>query len=252
MKFRILTLLFSITLVAFPVQAQEVSDPFESVNRKVFWFNNQLDNYILEPVSKAYTWALPKPVRSSVRNFFSNLEYPIHLVSNLSQGKLDQVGNDTGRFLINSTFGILGLFDVAEKVGFEYHEEDFGTALGHWGLDGGPYLMLPLLGPSNVRDFTGTVVDYFLHPLNWAQLDSSLSDDVDYSLIGVSVIQVVDTRSSLQQAIEAAKEASVDYYSFVKNAHHQRRQGIIYDGFPPEEEWEDEDWEDDEWDKEQP
>jgi len=244
MKVKLIYLLFAVTLVCPPLQAEEVSDPLESINRKVFWFNNQLDYYILEPVSKAYTWTLPRPVRRSIGNFFSNLEYPIHLVSNLAQGKFDQAGNDTGRFILNSTFGVVGLFDVAEGAGFKYHEEDFGTALGHWGVEGGPYLVLPILGPSNLRDFGGTAVDYFLHPLRWAQLDSGLSDDVDYSLIAVGVVEVVDTRASLQQMIDASKEASLDYYSFLRNAYHQRRQGIIYDGFPPE----DDDWEDDEED----
>jgi len=190
---------------------------------------------------------VPKPVRRSVDNFFENLNYPVYLLSDVVQLKLGQAGTHTGRFLINSTLGIGGLFDVASEFGLEEHDEDFGTALGHYGVGPGPYIVLPFLGPSSLRDATGLVVDRFVHPSFWVPyVDSPSEVEVRNSFYGTSGLQVIETRADLLEPMRAAKEASLDPYSFFKNTYQQRRQNTIYDGFPPDEfddEFEDEDWE---------
>ena len=218
-----------------PVQAQEVNDPFESVNRGVFWFNEQVDDYFLAPVARAYKFVLPKFARSGISNFFDNLRYPSLLVSDVVQGKFDQAGLHTVRFLFNSTVGIAGLIDVAEYNGLEDHHEDFGTALGYYGISEGPYLVLPLLGPSNIRDGVGRIVDTFLNPLYWV-FAAADEDAVRYGVAGgVRLLEAVDDRSEILEAVDTGKEATLDYYSFVQSSYHQIRQNQIYDGEPPDE-----------------
>ena len=234
-KFILLLLLIAPT----PGLSEDISDPLEGLNRGIFYFNNTLDKYLLAPIAKGYTKVTPNPVRSSIRNFFSNIKYPVYLLSDLTQGKLCQAGTHTGRFLINSTVGVAGLFDAASKAGLEHHEEDFGASLGYLGVGPGPYIVLPILGPSSLRDVGGLVVDSVAHPLRWASFGGSLSNDEDIGLTALGIVEIVETRASLQQAIEAAQEASLDYYSFVRTSYQQRRQALIYDGMPPEEEFDD-------------
>ena len=226
-----------------------IQDPLEGFNRGMFWFNDKLDKYFLEPVSDAYTYVTPKPVRRSVGNFFENLGYPIYLVSDLLQLKFSQAGVHTGRFLVNTTIGAVGLFDVAKDFGLERHEEDIGSAFGYWGIGTGPYLVLPFLGPSNLRDGLGRAVSGYLNPANVPTVyHTSLHTSAEYSITGgLRFIEIVNTRADLAEAIDTAKDASLDYYSFVKNSYAQRRESIIYDGMPPEDDFfdeEEEDWED--------
>ncbi len=216
---------------------QLIDDPLEDINRGIFWFNDQLDIYILEPVAEGYTYVVPKPVRRSVGNFFDNLRYPVYLVSDLVQLKFDQAGEHTGRFMINSVFGIAGLFDVASDVGLERHVEDFGIALGYHGVGTGPYLVLPFLGPSNARDLVGSIVDRSLSVTALTTFDSAASDDAIIASYAASVLDLINTRADLLEAVKTAKDASIDYYSFVKNSYTQRRESLIYDGFPPEDDY---------------
>jgi len=215
-----------------PSARAEVSDPIEPVNRGIFWFNDKLDTYILEPVARGYDDYIPKPIRNGIRNFFINIRTPIYVVSDVVQLKFSEAGTHTGRFLINSTIGGLGFVDVASDFGLRHEREDFGVALGYHGVGEGPYLVLPILGPSNLRDLFGRIVDSFLNPVNYAD---EVSDDGEAITIGATVIEGIDDRSRLLEAVEAAKDASVDYYSFVKNSYHQHRQNVIYDNNPPEE-----------------
>ena len=134
-------------------------DPFESVNRAVFTFNENADEYVIKPVAEAYQFVLPDFVRTGVTNFFSNIGDVFVAVNNLLQGKPGNAANDIGRFLVNSTIGILGLFDVATDAGLEKNKEDFGQTLGVWGVPSGPYVVLPLFGPSSVRDTAGLALD---------------------------------------------------------------------------------------------
>lgn len=221
-------------MFAFYVQpcAAQVSDPLEGMNRGIFWFNDKLDVFILEPVARGYD-TFPKPVKDGVHNFFINIRSPIYVVSDLVQLKFSEAGNHTGRFLINSTIGVLGLIDVAKSFGMEHESEDFGVALGYHGVGEGPYIVLPLLGPSNLRDLFGRVVDIFLNPIYYADAISDSGTEISY---GLTAVEAIDDRSNLLEAVESAKEASVDYYSFVKNSFHQHRQNLIYDNNPPDEE----------------
>jgi phospholipid-binding lipoprotein MlaA len=210
-----------------------IPDPIEPVNRKIFWFNNKVDEYVLEPVAQGYHGITPKPIRNGITNFFRNLNYPVYLVSDLIQGKFQQAGVHTSRFLINTTIGIAGFIDIAnDQFDMEHHPEDIGSALGYWGIGPGPYLILPFLGPSNGRDLIGWGGDNLLYPLNYAPY---LIEDGEWIFVGMNVVDKINLRSRLLEAVKAGRESSLDYYTFVRSTYHQLRQNIIYDNNPPEE-----------------
>lgn len=230
--------LCTLILIAKPVslKAEELWDPLEPLNRKIFWFNDKFDYYIMEPIAEGYEDIMPDSVEECVGNFFSNLKFPVLLVSDVVQLKFGQALTHTRRFLLNSTVGFAGFFDVATAAGIKEHDEDFGTALGYYGIGEGPYLVIPFIGPSNLRDGFGLAVDSFISPLsyiNYADVDSDTQWGVT---VGTRALQLVDTRAGLLDAIDSAKEASVDFYLFMQAAYHQHRQGLIYDGNAPEEE----------------
>ena len=196
-------------------------DPIEGVNRKVFWFNDRVDVYALEPVATGWEKVTPRRVRTSVSNFFDNLRFPIVAVNDLLQGKVLASGSDVGRFAVNTTVGVLGFFDPASGWGLEKHDEDFGQTLGRWGVPPGPFIMLPLLGPSNPRDAAGLAVDAALSVTPWF---------VDwYILAGARVFQTVNERSQVLKEVRDIKESSFDYYGFVRNAYIQRRNAQVRD-----------------------
>jgi phospholipid-binding lipoprotein MlaA len=234
---RIITTLCVFVVAVSVVAAREVRaeveepyDPIEDVNRAIFSFNDTLDVYVLEPVARRYREYIPDPVRTGIGNFFSNLRYPSYLVSDIVQGKFDQALDHTGRFVVNSTVGVVGLIDVAKDWGLPDHREDFGIALAYHGVPSGPYLVLPLLGPSCVRDGVGSVVDAFLDPIGWVGY-SNISSSAKVVVAATSLgVRTVHTRSGLLQAIEAAKESSVDYYLFAQGAYYQYRHGVLTDG----------------------
>lgn len=242
-----ITLVF--LLVFSPLQpgmAQEDNDPLETVNRGVFWFNDKVDVYILEPVAKGYDYVVPDPVQKGVDNFFNNLKYPVFLLSDLLQFKFDQAATHTGRFLINTVFGLVGIFDVAEPLGLTYHYEDFGTALGHHGVPSGPYLVLPFLGPSNTRDLVGRVADSFLDPVFYLRTYGMDKETALWTGVGLKAVDTLNTRAGLLDAVESGKSASLDYYLFLRSAYYQIRQNRIYDDLPPDLEDEFEDFDEDE------
>ena len=229
--------LLSITAIVIcnSAQAQEVYDPIEPVNRGIFWFNDKLDVYVLEPVARGYDDYVPESVQTGVGNFFENLRFPRYFVSDIVQLKFGQVWHHTSRFVINSTVGVLGILDVAKDFGFEKHEEDFGIALAYHDVPPGPYLVLPLLGPSNLRDGFGRLVDSFLDPIS-ALTYTSVDDDIAIPvIIGTKALDLIDTRADLLEAVETAKSSSLDYYLFVQGAYMQHRRGVLYDGNPPDE-----------------
>jgi phospholipid-binding lipoprotein MlaA len=203
----------------------EDEDPWEGFNRAMFGFNDTLDIYLLEPVAKGYDYVLPSPAKIGVSNFFDNLRHPLYVFSSLFQAKFTQGLEQTGRFLLNSTAGILGLVDVAKHAGLNRHEEDLGTMFASWGIDSGPYLVLPFLGPSYVRETVGRIGDRFLNPTYYIA-------SVPIS-VGVTALEVVDDRRKLIDAIDAGKKGSLDYYVFVRNSYKQRRQSLIFNGNPP-------------------
>ncbi|SAL72721.1 MlaA family lipoprotein [Caballeronia telluris] len=197
-------------------------DPLESYNRTMFTINDTLDQVALKPVAKAYVWAIPEPVRNSVTNFFSNIGDVYIAANNLLQLKIADGVSDIVRVAMNTVFGVGGLFDVATIAKLPKHQADFGLTLGHYGVPPGPYLVLPLLGPSTVRDTGGTVVDYFGNPLTYVKPDS-----VSWALYGVNLI---DVRANLLGASDVLADAALDKYSFVRNAYLQRRQYLISGG----------------------
>jgi len=200
---------------------EENTDPLEKMNRGVFWFNDKVDVYALEPVAKGWHWLMPDRVERSVANFFTNLRFPIHTVNSLLQGKLKHTGVQIGRFVVNSTVGIAGFFDPATDWGLPLHREDFGQTLGYWGVGPGPYLVLPLLGASTIRDTVGlagdacsTVYPWFVPWL--------------YSL-GPQAINTVNSRAEVIDDVREIKEASVDYYAAVRNGFLQHRDNEVHD-----------------------
>jgi len=197
-------------------------DPFESYNRTMFTINDTVDQYAFKPVAKGYVWAVPEPVRNSVTNFFSNIGDVYIAANNLLQLKIADGVSDIMRVAINTVFGVGGLFDVATIAKLPKHAGDFGLTLGHYGMPSGPYVVLPLLGPSTVRDSAGLVVDYFGNPLTYVSPDS-----VSWALYGVNLINV---RANLLGATDVLADAALDKYSFVRNAYLQRRQYLISGG----------------------
>ncbi len=196
-------------------------DPWQRMNRGIFWFNDRADVYVLEPVAKGWDAVVPERAENSVSNFFTNLRFPVVMANNLLQGKPGAAAIDVGRFMVNSTIGVGGLFDVATLWGLQRHNEDFGQTLGVWGVPPGPYLVLPLLGPSNPRDTAGIPVDYVLSvtPLFLSS----------YWWTGAGIISIVNARAQVLDEVQQAKSASLDYYVFVRNAYYQRRQALVND-----------------------
>jgi len=211
-----------------------VSDPLEGMNRGTFWFNEKFDDYVLGPVARGYKDVTPSPIRTGVGNFFKNLRYPVYLVSDLIQFKFTQAAEHTGRFLVNTTAGVLGFVDVAEDIGLEDHQEDLGIALAYYGVPAGPYLVLPFVGPSNVRDTVGFIGALFLDPLYFVRYTSLHADAKLAIAASTTTIKVVNMRADLDEGIKSAKESSIDYYLFLQGAYYQYRRGLLYDGAPPD------------------
>jgi phospholipid-binding lipoprotein MlaA len=196
-------------------------DPWERFNRASFKFNDALDRAVARPVAKAYVKVTPKVVRTGISNALSNLNTVPTVINDVFQGKVRQAGRDSTRFLLNSTLGLAGLFDPATAAGFENNDEDFGQTLGKWGVKSGPYVMLPILGPSTVRDIFGRGVDQFTYPVNY------LEDDGTRLII--RGIDFLDLRASLLDLDEQLNR-SYDRYAFVRNAWLQRREYKVKDG----------------------
>ena len=237
-------LIFSMMLLwSSAVLADENNpDPWEGFNRSMFAFNERLDRYVAKPVAQGYQAVTPEPVDRSVTHFFSNLGDIVVIVNDLGQLKFSQALSDTTRFLVNTTVGFFGVFDVASHIGLPKHNEDFGQTLGYWGVGSGPYLVLPFLGPSNLRDTGGRVMEY--------------SSGLSYSELGTTAqgwtatgLYYVDVRADL-----LASESLItgDRYTFLRSFYIQRREFLINDGVSADEfgdeEWDS--WEDDDYENE--
>lgn len=205
----------------------EVNDPLEDVNRVIFDVNLALDKVLVRPAAFFYG-ELPGGVKDGIRNFLRNLKTPVILANNLLQGDVQGASDTIGRFLTNTIMGLGGVFDVANGngKGIAYRSEDFGQTLAVWGFSDGPYLMLPLLGPSNVRDGLGMIPDYFLDPINWWDMNTD-SDTPAYIGIGGRVLSVVDTRSRNVKQLEDLEATSLDFYATVRSLYRQQRENMI-------------------------
>jgi len=204
---------------------KEVYDPLEGLNRKVFAFNDFLDHYFLEYVAKTYRKDVPKAARDSVRNFLNNLSAPVSAFNSFLQGKGENGLTTFSNFLINSTIGIAGLFEVAGEKGVRYRQEDFGQTLGHYGSSSGPYLMIPFLGPSTVRDFSGMITDQVVNPTSYNAFKIGGKTYLigEEALIAITVMRTVDSRESLIEVIDGIRQDSFDYYATIRSAYSQRR-----------------------------
>jgi len=230
MKFRLLLLILLVLQgCATRSPYQEANDPLEPVNRGVYWFNDTLDRAVLKPVAQGYEKVVPARARSGVRNFFSNLREPINLVNNVLQGKPRRAVVDTMRFGFNTIFGVAGLMDVATDWELPPSNEDFGQTFAVWGFGEGWYLVLPLLGPSTVRDTAGLPPEWHM-----ALLPKITEDNVKLAAYG---LQIVSKRADLLSASKVLDTAALDEYLQVREAYRQKRWNQIHDGDPPEEDF---------------
>ena len=217
----------------------EEYDPWEPVNAKVFEFNRQVDRWVLKPVAKAYDAVVPNPVQIGVSNVFANIRFPSRFLNNIFQGKIHGAGTELGRFLLNSTFGLGGVYDVAKDMNITTPEEDTGQTLGFYGVKPGPYVVLPLLPPFNARDLVGFVGDIALNPINWmvapiievqgipsviAHKNRMTSTAVQ---LGGRVFEIVNDRSLNLEKFQGVEEATLDLYTAVRNAYLQKRARAI-------------------------
>ena len=200
----------------------EIYDPFEPVNRAIFSFNNVADRIVLEPIAKGYK-KLPSPLQSGINNFLSNLRAPLVVVNQLLQGQGENAVQSSGRFIVNSTVGVFGLFDIAEKVGLEEKEEDYGQTLATWGVGDGFYVVLPLFGPSNLRDTTGMVLTMMTDPIN----AYAVTEGEAWLVPMRTAANAVDQRSKIIDEVNALRDNSVDYYAAVRSSYYQNRKAAI-------------------------
>ena len=206
-----------------PTDARDPADPWEGFNRSMYNFNDGLDKAVLKPVAQGYQAVMPDPADKAVSNFFSNLDDIWVIVNDLLQFKFHQALEDFARFTFNSTFGILGLIDIASDMGLPKHEEDFGQTLGAWGVNTGPYLVLPFFGPSNMRDGIGLVADSY-GDVVWREVEPTRDRNVLYGL------RLVDKRADLLRSEKIFREAALDPYVFMRESYLQRREFLVTDG----------------------
>jgi phospholipid-binding lipoprotein MlaA len=200
-------------------------DPWEHWNRKVFAFNEGLDERVLKPVATGYAKVVPRPVRESIGNFFANFADAWSAVNNALQGKGEAATRDLARFTMNTVFGVFGLFDPASEAGLDHQYEDFGQTLGRWGVGAGAYLVWPLLGPSTVRETAALPLDRAASP--------ALLIDGGASKVSIYALQVVNTRARLLNAGRVLDDIALDKYTFVRDAYLQRRRSLVFDGDEP-------------------
>ena len=217
----------------------EEYDPWEPVNTKIFEFNRQVDRWVLKPAAQGYNAVVPNPVQIGISNLFYNIRFPSRLINNLAQGKLSGAGTEVGRFLLNSTFGLGGLVDVAKYMSITTPEEDTGQTLGYYGVKPGPYVVLPFLPPFTLRDLVGYVGDIALNPINWMVFPMIEVNGIpslvahhnrttsSIAQIGGRVEEILNDRSLNLEKFQGVEEATLDLYTAVKNAYIQKRRNAI-------------------------
>jgi len=221
----------------------QVNDPFEKMNRRSFAFNTRMDNAIIRPTAEVYRDGVPKPVRRSIRNFLNNFRSPIILANDVLQGEWQQAGDTTSRFLVNSTVGVLGLFDIAAYNGYRYHNEDFGQTLAVWGMGEGPYMILPLYGSDPPRDMTGILFDRAFNPLTYFQ-----DTDATIASVTLTTFDLIDLRAENIENVNSIERTSLDYYATVRSIYRQNRKSEIANGREDPEDLEDFDFDLDDFD----
>ena len=202
-------------------------DPYESMNRSIFSFNESVDEHALKPAAKGYKFIVPDPLEIAIANFYSNLDDINVIFNDLLQLKFKNAGNDAARFVINTTLGMAGLVDFGTPYGFPKRQEDFGQTLAHYGVSSGPYLVLPVLGGSTVRDASAMIVDIGTNPNFYSGIISAGIGPA------VGALNAISKRAELLDAEEIVDEGALDKYEFLRDAHLQHRRSLIYDGNPP-------------------
>jgi phospholipid-binding lipoprotein MlaA len=214
-------------------KTHDKNDPWENWNRDVHGFNKDFDDTILKPLAKGYQAITPNPIDEGITNVFSNLNDIGVTINDFLQFKFLQGGMDASRFLINTTAGVVGIFDVAKMIDLPKHDEDFGQTLGVWGVPSGSYMVLPFIGASSPRETVGLIGDALFNPLTYVSFVGGFAANA--ASAAATGVDITDTRSDLMSSEKIIDEASVDRYDFVKNSYKQRREFLIYDGNPPEE-----------------
>lgn len=203
--------------------AAEIYDPLEPLNRAIFTVNGVIDNVVFRPVTQVYRAILPQMARDSIQSFLRNLRSPVDFANNLLQADMEGAGHVLARFLMNSTVGVVGLIDVAETKGYEYRREDFGQTLAVWGAGEGPYVVLPIIGPSNVRDTVGLVVDTVTDPITI----NNYKTDRDWAQYTRTGLTIVDTKARLMDPMDEIRQNSLDYYAAIRSIYTQFRNAQI-------------------------
>lgn len=222
---RIAAAMVACVLLAGCSAAPSRDDPFEPVNRASYRVHEVVDGNVVKPIAQAYVDYAPRVVQTGVRNFFGNIDDFISFINDVLQNKPDKAGNDLGRVITNTAFGLLGLIDIASDAGVPKGNEDFGQTFGYWGIQQGPYIFIPVLGPTTVRDGTGLIVRAYATPIGYINDVSTRN-----ILWGIGFL---DARASALQAESLVDRASLDRYTFIRRAYLQRRQYLVYDGKPP-------------------
>jgi len=222
---RIAIPLFAAAVLAGCAAAPSRDDPFEPMNRASYAVHEVVDGYVVKPVAQAYVDYTPKLVQTGIRNFFGNIDDLFSFINGMLQNKPEKAGNDLGRVITNTGFGLLGLIDIASDAGIPKGNEDFGQTFGYWGIPQGPYLFIPVLGPTTVRDGTGWIIRAYTTPVGYIP-------DVPTRNI-LWGIGFLDARASALQAESLVDQASLDRYTFIRRSYLQRRQYLVYDGAPP-------------------
>ena len=217
----------SISTTKDPLVAGNVTfeDPIEDANRAIFAFNEVIDNVVINPVVKGYRAVVPSPARQGVRNFLRNLKTPVRFANQLLQGDMDGAGNELFRGVVNTFVGLGGIFDVAGAEGHKYEPEDFGQTLAVWGVGHGPYVVVPVLGPSSVRDYAGYTVDAIADPLRW-YLYNIDEEGIYFAKAGADYL---DLRESLMDVLNDLEKSSIDYYAAVRSTYFQNRDAMVKD-----------------------
>jgi len=212
-------------LVAGCAAAPSRDDPFEPMNRASYAVHQVVDGYVVKPVAQAYVDYTPKLVQTGVRNFFGNIDDFFSFINGMLQNKPEKAGHDLGRVITNTGFGLLGLIDIASEAGIPKGNEDFGQTFGYWGIPQGPYLFIPVFGPTTVRDGSGWIIRAYTTPVGYIP-------DVPTRNI-LWGIGFLDLRASALQTESLLEQASLDKYTFIRRSYLQRRQYLVYDGAPP-------------------
>ncbi|HTH95407.1 MAG TPA: VacJ family lipoprotein [Rhodocyclaceae bacterium] len=221
----LLALIAAALLGGCATTANNPKDPWEGTNRVMFSVHEGIDTAVLKPVAKGYDAVTPDLVQAGIGNFFSNIDDLPVMVNDLLQGKPADAVSDLGRVVMNTTFGLLGFFDIATQAGLEKHDEDFGQTFGRWGVNSGPYVFIPVFGPRTARDSVGLVFDIYADPVGYVS-----NVRLRNSMI---VVRAISYRAELLPADKVIDEAALDKYAYIRDAYLQSRENLVYDGSPP-------------------